>query len=560
MKMHSLVALLLVLAAAVAVAGGNKEAAGTGSAPMEISWLGINSENIQDGNPVQRRIEQKFNVRLINKQINFQDTEKLNLMISSGEHPEAMYTWVDTFDWFMKGAFRSIPKSAITRYAPLYTKDFDSLGPGAWYYGLVPGKKDEYIGMVRHEDYQNGVGYLPVFRLDYLEKANLGLTPQQLNPSKLEDLVPQQKPGTFYLWYDRYNWNQLEQILYAFRDKDLDGNGRADTIPYVGGGYLDSWSGMGLVFYTFGVNQVNNFNDGGKTVMMDTYTRSKEALKVLQRWFRDRIIDSELPALDWQQARAKIVAGIAGSFMRTKTSGIAWRWGGSDYAEDTVKANPNAKTVVTLMPLSPFGDTRGRMENKAMPLNESQAFVVKRGVSDQKLAKILEIYDYLNFDTQGMILAWYGTEENYTWSGEPYKSPAIPKPDLEYGGSTGVFYYSAYTPHKALLALTTSPDYVKYEEYFTWGEGAKDAVPAYREDIFRQTKYVETWARYGAALRSIRDEFFWKAITSNLDIETEWPKYVQTWMSAGGSEVLAELEKAPTVADIRSGRAQPPTN
>ena len=547
---------LVVLGAAVAGANGKGEAAASG-APMTISWLGINSEDITDGNAVQKILEAKFNVKLVNKQINYQDTEKLNLMISSGEAPEAMYTWVDTMDWYLKGAFRPIPKSAITKNAPLYTKNFDGLGPGAWYYGLVPGTNDQYIGMIRHEDYQNGIGYLPVWRLDYLQKTGLKLTPQDIDPSHVEDLVPNM-PGTFFLWKGRYTWDQVEKIMYAFRDQDVDGNGKHDTIPYGGEGSF-SWSGMGLVFYTFGVNGVNNYNDNGKTAMNATYSRSKEALKVLQRWYRDKIIDAELPALDWQQSRAKIVAGLTASYMRTATSGIGARWGNSDYAEDTVKANPKAKTFVSLMPMSPFGDTRGRMENNAMPLNANQAFVVKKGVSDEKLAKILQMYDYLNFDTKGMVLGWYGTEDNYAWSGTPYASPAIEKPTTKYGDGTGAGYYMAYTPHKDLLRLTTRPELLPYVDYFTFGEGAKDAVPAYREDIFAQTNYQTVWGRYSAALNSIRDEFFWKAITTSMNIDTEWPKYVQTWMNAGGADVLAELEKAPTVADIRSGKAKPPT-
>src|SRR5689334_11196604 len=96
-----LVGCLTVVSAAVAGAKGTGEAAA--GAPMTISWLGINSEDITDGNAVQKILEAKFNVKLVNKQINYQDTEKLNLMISSGEAPEAMYTWVDTMDWYLKG-------------------------------------------------------------------------------------------------------------------------------------------------------------------------------------------------------------------------------------------------------------------------------------------------------------------------------------------------------------------------------------------------------------------------------------------------------------------------
>lgn len=560
MKRTLLLTIGMMLFAALVLGASGGGPKGTAGAPMEISWLGLGGGDIQDGNATQKYIEEKFNVKLINKQMAYSEPEPLNLMVSSGEHPEAMYNWINTVDWYMKGAFRSIPKSMIEKYAPLYTKNFNSLGPGAWYYGLVPGKKDEYIGMVRHEDYQNGCGYLPIFRLDYLEKANIKLTPKELNASKIEDLVPE-NPGHFFLWYDRYKWDQIEKIMAAFRDGDLDGNGKNDTIAYGGRGRLIYWGGLGLVFYTYGVNEVDNYNENGKTVKDATYSRSKEALKVLQRWFREKLLDSELPAVDNNQARGKITEGIIASWMRTNTCGIQARWGASDFCEDTIAVNPNAKTVVTLMPLSPYGDTRCRFENKAMPLTDTGCFVVKSGVSDEKLAKILEIYDYLNFDKEGMVIGWFGLpDQHFDWSGEPWNSPAIAKEGVKWGGTSGIFGYNAYTPHEALLKFTTRPEYVKYQDYFVFGEGKKDALPAYREDIFRQTKYTELWSQYSAALNSIRDEFFWKAITTNMDIEAEWPKYVQTWMNAGGTEVLAEISKAPTVADIRAGKVTPPSN
>ena len=58
---------------------------------------------------------------------------------------------------------------------------------------------------------------------------------------------------------------------------------------------------------------------------------------------------------------------------------------------------------------------------------------------------------------------------------------------------------------------------------------------------------------YGESLDTIRDEFFFAAVTGEIDIDAEWDNYVQTWMDAGGTEYMAELEKAPIVDDIRSG-------
>jgi hypothetical protein len=122
----------------------------------------------------------------------------------------------------------------------------------------------------------------------------------------------------------------------------------------------------------------------------------------------------------------------------------------------------------------------------------------------------------------------------------------------------GFRYYPAYSLHKRLHSLITfSPKAKDVYEYSQYGEGSKDSLPAYREDIFGQTNYDELMTRYGGALETIRKEFIWKAITTNMNIDAEWDGYVKKWMDSGGREVLAQLEKAPLVSDILAGKAKP---
>ena len=45
-----------------------------------------------------------------------------------------------------------------------------------------------------------------------------------------------------------------------------------------------------------------------------------------------------------------------------------------------------------------------------------------------------------------------------------------------------------------------------------------------------------------------------------IDIDAEWPGFVEQWLANGGQEVIDELQKAPLVADILSGALPMPTN
>ena len=47
---------------------------------------------------------------------------------------------------------------------------------------------------------------------------------------------------------------------------------------------------------------------------------------------------------------------------------------------------------------------------------------------------------------------------------------------------------------------------------------------------------------------------------SSIDIDAEWPGFVEQWLANGGQEVIDELQKAPLVEDILSGALQMPTS
>ena len=86
----------------------------------------------------------------------------------------------------------------------------------------------------------------------------------------------------------------------------------------------------------------------------------------------------------------------------------------------------------------------------------------------------------------------------------------------------------------------------------------RDAAPAFtlymqREDLFGETEYRNAQKRYAGDLETINAEFVYKAVTGQIDIDSEWNNYVETYMSAGGAELLAEIQKAPLVSGLRKG-------
>lgn len=236
-------ALALLMTAGWAFAEGqteNDRLSFTTDDHMTISWGGLTSELTEEGNPVQRHLEEKFNVTIVTAGVSRSDEEAKQLFMSSGEYPEAFYTWIDMVDWFHKGAFRTIPRDMIETYAPLHSAYRSQQGPLAWGVSLAPGTTDEYMNIPRGEHYQHHCDAVLIMRLDWLEK--IGIDPFALDPKapgwdragEKIDLGEPTAPDTYFWWAGHFDWDEMERAMYGFRDADFNGNGsvtRSRTAP-----------------------------------------------------------------------------------------------------------------------------------------------------------------------------------------------------------------------------------------------------------------------------------------------------------------------------------------
>jgi len=45
---------------------------------------------------------------------------------------------------------------------------------------------------------------------------------------------------------------------------------------------------------------------------------------------------------------------------------------------------------------------------------------------------------------------------------------------------------------------------------------------------------------YSASVNKIADEFYWKALTGEIDVDAQWDAYKENWLNAGGKQILEE--------------------
>ena len=114
---------LLALSPFLAGAAGQSAAGAAADAPMEIWFLD--------------QVEERFNVRIVPNGVYHGDTEKVSLLLATGECPD-LFCPIDPFDGLAQGLTRTIPVEMLHEHAPQYTKLLDDFYPIGWLLGRSP--------------------------------------------------------------------------------------------------------------------------------------------------------------------------------------------------------------------------------------------------------------------------------------------------------------------------------------------------------------------------------------------------------------------------------------
>jgi hypothetical protein len=526
---------------------------------MEITWIGETSigeaGEVPEDSWVGQQLKKMFpDVRIIPMNIDQWNVDLLKILVSSGDMPDFGYydrLQRETWNFFQDGATRSIPNDMIREHAPNMSKWYDDRPP-AWLLNVVPGKDEKYA-LVGLKDYKLGIMYEPFFRYDWLEKIGM-------EPPSVVDLQPEKEPGKYFWAKHRYGFEELEAILKAFRDNDLDGNGKNDTVPWVLDKRYSRWRALQGMY---GVAWGSNLEQNGETVLAEVSENAKQYLKRLAKWYEMKLINSDFPNLNSEQVRAFMHEGMAG-VAEGAYSHLSWvdpATGSPRWPQALIINNPEAKLVMT----DPFkGPAEFKSGTAPSYQSSSWAFntVVAKRVSDEKLVKALEIWDYLNGTIEGHVMAIYGEPGvHFDWAGEPYKSWVsrnweVLSTNEAMGGEEGFRFYQGgnHFPLQWML-FRDPPEQSELIHYYR--ETAPQiglALYQHREDLFGETEFKSVQQRHGGDLETIHSEFFYKAVTGEIDIDSEWNDFVERYMDAGGAALQAEIEKAPLVSGLRQGK------
>ncbi|QHW33473.1 hypothetical protein GZH47_23520 [Paenibacillus rhizovicinus] len=436
--------------------------------------------------------------------------EKVNLMISSGDIPDWMKepSFTDYDKYLQQGIISEIPQELIEQNMPKYVawlKRF--LGDDPFKYVRRDGKI--YALPVIWDIGIDGIQL--AFREDWLKKVGITKTPETLD--------------------------EMEAALTKFRNDDPDGDGKKDTYGITAAG--DNIESMfSSVFGAFDAYP-NIFREkDGKIVRGEIEPGAKQALEVLNRWYKNELIDPEFVVNKGNNVEDKVLTD--------KTGAVEYYWwsfltgnaflGGEQWYDKLKAKHPDFSFAITGGVKGPDGKYGISQYN---PAYASGVVFGKQLEKDQdKMIKYMQIFEASQFDPDIYEKLNFG-EKDKEW---------------KVGANGTVEYIAPYTDEKerqklGLGSYSMSGSFNDYDFQTSYTSDAsmrqlaKDTRAQGTRNIdilapFNKPVYNETQDK----LKQFTTQNFIDFITGRKSLN-DFDAFVKEWKSMGGDKVLAEAQQ-----------------
>jgi ABC-type glycerol-3-phosphate transport system substrate-binding protein len=385
------------LSAAAVVSGADEEL-------MTIEWdyfwaAGPDEEINPAETEIAKALSEEFDAVMDSrKYVGMDFYEQIKSDIQSGDLPDIFIGAEDHQVIVDSGNVREIPWEMIELYAPRY---IGMLNKNPDLRNLLKSDERTKYMLWSLEYKMDMLECYSVYRLDWLEA--LGIEPN----GELVELADR-----LYFTEEAFNSEQFADIIERFTAMD---NDSMDTYGMSMTGTSRDWYMSPSLMGMYGLN-MDVVNEGGTPKMWFVTDKYREYLSFLLRL---------------KESGAMYIHEYAGSQSGYWEDG----WWCEPFLNNTFSeyglinfkmANvfPDAKILMTPPEVGPGGMQGVSKYQQADDVNiNGTVMYVSADVSDQKLARILQIYDTVAFDPEWYMLTNFGVEgTDYTWSGTPYYS------------------------------------------------------------------------------------------------------------------------------------------
>lgn len=376
-----------------------KSSAETSTAPVTIDWLAYQTSGQPDPEAdIVKQVEKKFNAKF---NFWFVDDQKwddvLNVKLAAGEMPDVFRIKnTNNIDKYVSmGILAELPEAKIREWAPNYAKTMDKYDTNKliWNATKYNGKNYGFAMCGLDALYPSVLQW----RTDWLKNVGITKIPETLQ--------------------------EFETAMYKFRNEDPDKNGKKDT-------YGMSNTAMMAVFGAFGVLESGKSFAGadpmyymlkdGKVAFSCIQPEAKEALTLLQKWYKDGVIDPEFVTGEnkggyWALSHAFMnnKVGVTGqiNFYHYSPPNTAEGANGGPCYQEITKVNPQATFEPAKPPVGPGGKSGTEIGGG---VGEKFGLTTKCMKDEKKAKIILSILDAEFTDEEfGKLVQWGVKDVDY---------------------------------------------------------------------------------------------------------------------------------------------------
>ncbi len=476
------------------------------------SWIG----NLED-NWFTKYFEEKTNIKIEWVRANMEDyRDKLNLMLASQtDIPDVIMSWgignAQQIAYGSQGLFLplndliekyGVATKQVFAYNPIIESAITA--PDGNIYGL-PSINECYHCTYSHKLWINQ---------QWLDKLKLDV------PTTTEE---------FY------------QVLKAFKEKDPNGNGKADEIPLTRG----SWQG-GIDFFlmnSFIYNEAGNrlMLQDDKVVQAPVQPEWQEGLRYLNKLYAEGLIDPEFLLQD--DNKVKILTGMSEADNRVGAV-ASGAMGFVDWSE----GNPVNEHFVALPPLTgPNGVSFAKQYAFGMGTGN---FVITKEAKNPDLAMrfadaIYQMYlegDYNLYGEEGDV--WVKAKDGEVGlDGRPAKYNVLKSGEqpnnFTWSNGLNTFMTAEWRNAQVVTPGVWNHEKILYDETQNKyeGKGPKQQMPG---SFMMPEDEATEWEELNNAVIKYLDESVAKFVTGNLDIDKDWNTYLNNLEKIGYNR-LTEL-------------------
>lgn len=451
-------------------------------------WLSDQSKAVPSGNvmddPTIKYLADKTNTTIeIEWLAHTKWQEQLRIKLAAGEMPD-VYQSYDMPDDTMLKSGKVLPlNELIDKYGPNLKKKIPQSAWDAVTY------KGNIMSIPEAQEGNGNVARVLYIRKDWLDKLGLEI------------------PKTDA---------ELLQVLQAFRDRDPNGNGQADEIPFTMRENLD-WGDN--LFGMFGAHRSAYLLSGDEVLPGNIHSGMKNALSFFATLHKEKLIDSEFLTNNRSVWEQKIKSNKVGVWVHAP--GLVNQW-----QKDISAAVPNSKVDVVVIPTPRAVGYNGPV---GMPYSPNlKTFTIMKSAKNPEA--IVKMFDWLASD-EGQAFAAMGIEGvTYTVENGKYVHNLEKDKQAKTDEWRPLVFTLAYNEKLLKDKLNNEEEFARVSNAFAVAraEGLPKILPP-----------LPT-SKYADALRTAFNEYAAKVIFGKASADS-WDDYVRTQMSEGGKEYVKEI-------------------